>query len=146
MYKPKIIINGVEVNRPNSENEFGLKTSNIVNQQAADDIFSKTEANITKNSISINPHIDWDKYKKYGVTVNPITTEEDIKKQAAVYQSNWEKLGRAIGQGLWNEAVVGTGKAFSELIDLAIIAVNKDAYVGEYANPITKYLEDYQEE
>ena len=146
MYKPKIIINGVEVNRPNSENEFGLKTSNIVNQQAADDIFSKTEANITKNSISINPHIDWDKYKKYGVTVNPLTTEEDIKKQAAVYQSNWEKLGRAIGQGLWNEAVVGTGKAFSELIDLAIIAVNKDAYVGEYANPITKYLEDYQEE
>ena len=146
MYKPKIIINGVEVNRPNSENEFGLKTSNIVNQQAADDIFSKTEANITKNSISINPHIDWDKYKKYGVTVNPLTTEEDIKKQATVYQSNWEKLGRAIGQGLWNEAVVGTGKAFSELIDLAIIAVNKDAYVGEYANPITKYLEDYQEE
>lgn len=146
MYKPKIIINGVEVNRPNSENEFGLKTSNIVNQQAADDIFSRTEADITKNSISINPHIDWDKYKKYGVTVNPLTTEEDIKKQAAVYQSNWEKLGRALGQGLWNEAVVGTGKAFSELIDLAIIAVNKDAHIGEYANPVTKYLEDYQEE
>lgn len=146
MYKPKIIINGVEVNRPNSENEFGLKTSNIVNQQAADDIFSRTEADITKNSISINPHIDWDKYKKYGVSVNPLTTEEDIKKQAAVYQSNWEKLGRAIGQGLWNEAVVGTGKAFSELIDLAIIAVNKDARIGEYANPVTKYLEEYQEE
>ena len=143
MYLPKLQINGVEVDRPNSENEFGLQP---YNQETVNDIFSKQENIITTHSKTINPSIDWDKYKNYGVVPNPISTEEDIKKQAAVYQSNWEKLGRAIGQGLWNEAVVGTGKAFSELIDLAIIAVNKDAYIGEYANSITKYLEDYQEE
>lgn len=143
MYLPKLQINGVEVDRPNSENEFGLQP---YNQEIVNDIFSKQENIITTHSKTINPTIDWDKYKKYGVVPNPISTEEDIRKQAAEYQSNWEKLGNAVVQGLYNEAVIGTFKAFGDLYDLAVAAIKKDEGVGSYTSAYTKFLEDHQEQ
>lgn len=143
MYLPKLQINGVEVDRPNSENEFGLQP---YNQQTVNDIFSKQENIITAHSKTINPTIDWDKYKKYGVVPNPISTEEDIRKQAAEYQSNWEKLGNAVVQGLYNEAVIGTFKAFGDLYDLAVAAIKEDEGVGSYTSAYTKFLEDHQEQ
>ena len=143
MYLPKLQINGVEVDRPNSENEFGLQP---YNQETVNDIFSKQENIITTHSKTINPSIDWDKYKNYGVVPNPISTEEDIKKQAAEYQSNWEKLGNAVVQGLYNEAVIGTFKAFGDLYDLAIAAIKKDEGIGSYTSEYTKFLEDHQEQ
>ena len=143
MYLPKLQINGVEVDRPNSENEFGLQP---YNQETINDIFSKQENIITTHSKTINPSIDWNKYEKYGVVPNPISTEEDIKKQAAEYQSNWEKLGNAVVQGLYNEAVIGTFKAFGDLYDLAVAAIKKDEGVGSYTSEYTKFLEDHQEQ
>lgn len=143
MYLPKLQINGVEVDRPNSENEFGLQP---YNQQTVNDIFSKQENIITTHSKTINPTIDWDKYKKYGVVPNPISTEEDIKRQAAEYQSNWAKLGNAVVQGLYNEAIIGTFKAFGDLYDLAVTAIKEDEGVGSYTSAYTKFLEDHQEQ
>lgn len=143
MYLPKLQINGVEVDRPNSENEFGLQP---YNQQMVNDIFSKQENIITTHSKTIDPSIDWDKYKKYGVVPNPISTEEDIKRQAAEYQSNWSKLSNAVVQGLYNEAVIGTFKAFGDLYDLSVAAIKKDEGVGNYTSGYTKFLEDYQEQ
>lgn len=143
MYLPKLQINGVEVDRPNSENEFGLQP---YNQQSVNDIFSKQENIITAHSKTIDPNIDWDKYKKYGVVPNPISTEEDIRRQAAEYQSNWEKLGNAVVQGLYNEAVIGTLKAFGDLYDLGVAAIKEDEGVGSYTSGYTKFLEDYQEQ
>ena len=149
MFIPKMQVNGVEVERPNSETEFGLQLSNetLEKQKFIESFIGNQQNLINKYSKGINPHIDWKHYEKYNIVPNPmLVSEYDVKKLAAKYQSNWEKLGNSVFQGIYNEAIVGTLKGFSDLIDVVIAGISKDKTVGEYANPITKALEDYQEQ
>ena len=52
-------------------------------------------------------------------------------------------------QGIGNEVVIGTLKAFSDLYDIGYSALTEDGHVGSYVNPIGQNLEklmDYNRE
>lgn len=137
MFIPRLQINGVEVDMPNS----GVSTSdaffnNYLNQQLGV---------ISRNIKHVDPNVDWERYGKYGIVPQPFLDENSIKRIAAEYQSNWEKAGRAVFQGLYNEAIIGTLKAFGDLYDLAVAAIKEDEGVGNYASNYTRVLEEYQE-
>lgn len=147
MYVPKLQINGVEVDRPNPENGEGLQPS--YNSNPIVDILSENAAIGNINHRNINPKFDWERFEKYGAVPNAINTEDEIKRNAAKYQSNWEKFGNMLIQGIGNELVVGTLKAFSDLYDIGYSALTKEGHIGSYVNPIGQDLEklmDYNRE
>ena len=147
MYVPKLQINGVEVDRPNSENGEGLQLS--YNSNLIVDVLSENAAIGNINHRNINPKFDWERFEKYGAVPNAINTEDEIKRNAAKYQSNWEKFGNMLIQGIGNEVVIGTLKAFSDLYDIGYSALTEDGHIGSYVNPIGQQLEklmDYNRE
>lgn len=147
MYVPKLQINGVEVDRPNSENGEGLQHS--YNSNLIVDVLSENAAIGNINHRNINPKFDWERFEKYGAVPNAINTEDEIKRNAAKYQSNWEKFGNMLIQGIGNEVVIGTLKAFSDLYDIGYSALTEDGHIGSYVNPIGQQLEklmDYNRE
>lgn len=147
MYVPKLQINGVEVDRPNSENGEGLQPS--YNSNLIVDVLSENAAIGNINHRNINPKFDWERFEKYGAVPNAINTEDEIKRNAAKYQSNWEKFGNMLIQGIGNEVVIGTLKAFSDLYDIGYSALTEDGHIGSYVNPIGQQLEklmDYNRE
>lgn len=147
MYVPKLQINGVEVDRPNPENGEGLQPS--YNSSPIVDILSENAAIGNINHRNINPKFDWERFKEYGAVPNAINTEDEIRRNAAKYQSNWEKFGNMLIQGIGNELVVGTLKAFSDLYDIGYSALTKEGHIGSYVNPIGQDLEklmDYNRE
>ena len=147
MYVPKLQINGVEVDRPNPENGEGLQPS--YNYNPIVDVLSENAAIGNINHRNINPKFDWERFEKYGAVPNALNTEEEIKRNAAKYQSNWEKFGNMLIQGIGNELVVGTLKAFSDLYDIGYSALTKEGHIGSYVNPVGQDLEklmDYNRE
>lgn len=147
MYVPKLQINGVEVDRPNPENGEGLQPS--YNSNPIVDVLSENAAIGNINHRNINPKFDWERFKEYGAVPNAINTEDEIKRNAAKYQSNWEKFGNMLIQGIGNELVIGTLKAFSDLYDIGYSALTKEGHIGSYVNPISQDLEklmDYNRE
>ncbi len=147
MYVPKLQINGVEVDRPNPENGEGLQPS--YNSNPIVDILSENAAIGNINHRNINPKFDWERFEKYGAVPNAINTEDEIKRNAAKYQSNWEKFGNMLIQGIGNELVIGTLKAFSDLYDIGYSALTKEGHIGSYVNPVGQELEklmDYNRE
>ncbi|AXF52200.1 MAG: putative RNAP associated protein fused to zincin protease [crAssphage sp. isolate ctcc615] len=82
-----------------------------------------------------------DKYAKYGLTPNDF---ENLDKQLIDMQSNWTKVGNALAQTVVSELAIGTVKGFSDLVDLAgsIVGLSDE----DYSNPVSKYLEEKQEE
>lgn len=147
MYVPKLQINGVEVDRPNPENGEGLQPS--YNSNPIVDILSENAAIGNINHRNINPKFDWERFEKYGAVPNAINTEDEIRRNAAKYQSNWEKFGNMLIQGIGNELVIGTLKAFSDLYDIGYSALTKDGHIGSYVNPVGQDLEklmDYNRE
>lgn len=147
MYVPKLQINGVEVDRPNPENGEGLQPS--YNSNPIVDVLSENAAIGNINHRNINPKFDWERFEKYGAVPNAINTEDEIKRNAAKYQSNWEKFGNMLIQGIGNELVVGTLKAFSDLYDIGYSALTEEGHVGSYVNPVGQQLEklmDYNRE
>ena len=147
MYVPKLQINGVEVDRPNPENGEGLQPS--YNSNPIVDVLSENAAIGNINHRNINPKFDWERFEKYGAVPNAINTEDEIRRNAAKYQSNWEKFGNMLIQGIGNELVVGTLKAFSDLYDIGYSALTKEGHIGSYVNPVGQDLEklmDYNRE
>lgn len=147
MYVPKLQINGVEVDRPNPENGEGLQPS--YNSNPIVDVLSENAAIGNINHRNINPKFDWERFEKYGAVPNAINTEDEIRKNAAKYQSNWEKYCNMTIQAIGNELVVGTLKAFSDLYDIGYSALTKEGHVGSYVNPVGQELEklmDYNRE
>ena len=139
MYIPKIQINGVEVDRPNPDNGEGLQPSSIFSPIV--DSFAENAAIGNMSHRNIDPHFDWEKFNKYGAVPNALNTEEEIKRNAAKYQSNWEKFGNALVQAFGNEIFLGILKGFSDLYDVAYSAMSDEASVGSYVNPIGQVLE-----
>ena len=147
MYVPKLQINGVKVDRPNPENGEGLQPS--YNSNPIVDILSENAAIGNINHRNINPKFDWERFEKYGAVPNAINTEDEIRRNAAKYQSNWEKFGNMLIQGIGNEVVISTLKAFSDLYDIGYSALTEDGHVGSYVNPVGQELEkimDYNRE
>ncbi len=95
-----------------------------------------------KNGIIFGDYDDWKKYINHGITPNSIEQNLDI--QLANNQSFLEKATNGILQTIGSELVLGSIKGFSDILDLAgqITGITD----GDYTNPVSKFLEEKQEE
>ena len=82
-----------------------------------------------------------EKYRREGLNWNP---RENFDLMLAERQSNWSKLGNALGQTLVSEIVLGTAKGLSDLVDFVGQKVGLSDH--DYSNPVSQYLEEKQEE
>lgn len=88
---------------------------------------------------------DKEKWEDYNVHINPVDSEEELKKERANNQSTLEQTGRFLTQAIGNEAVIGTFLGFSNLVDAAINIRTKKGE-NDYTNPASTYLENLQNE
>lgn len=82
-----------------------------------------------------------EKYKAYNITPNDW---EDLNSQLAKYQSNWTKFGNSLAQTVISELAIGIPKGFSDLVDF--VGQSFGLSDKDYSNPVSKYLEEKQEE
>lgn len=83
------------------------------------------------------------KYDKYGVTVNPNVTEEELNLQRAKNQSGIEQTINSLGQILENEVVLGTLLGISNLVDWTANLIKKEP--NDFTNPVSQFFEELQE-
>ena len=83
------------------------------------------------------------KYDKYGVTVNPNVTEEELNLQRAKNQSGIEQTINSLGQILENEVVLGTILGISNLVDWTANLIKKEP--NDFTNPVSQFFEELQE-
>ena len=95
-----------------------------------------------KNGVILGDYEDWKKYINHGITPNSIEQNLDI--QLANNQSFLEKATNSILQTVGSELILGSIKGFSDILDLAgqITGITD----GDYTNPVSKFLEEKQEE
>jgi len=95
-----------------------------------------------KNGVILGDYNDYKKYINHGITPNSIDQDLDI--QLANSQGFWTKAFNGLAQAAVSEIGLGTLKGFSDIFDLAgqITGLSD----GDYTNPVSKYLEDKQEE
>ena len=85
------------------------------------------------------------KYDRYGINFNwDRYASGQLDRELANNQSNWEKLGNALGQALYSEMVLGTIKGFADVYDIVTGAVFRGD--NDYTNAASRYLESLQEE
>ena len=84
-----------------------------------------------------------EKYLKYGVMPSGYVEPDILDLQRAKNQSRIEQFGRMLGQATVNEVILGTVRGFSDIFDYAINAL-KGFTFDDYSNPISKELEDLQ--
>ncbi len=82
-----------------------------------------------------------DKYRAEGMNWNPW---ENLDSQLAEQQGTFAKFGNALAQAVVSEFAIGTVKGFSDLFDL--IGQGIGLSDGDYSNPVSKFLEEKQEE
>lgn len=82
-----------------------------------------------------------DKYRAKGMNWNPW---ENLDSQLAEEQGIFAKFGNALAQTVVSELALGTAKGFSDLFDL--IGQGVGLSDGDYSNPVSKFLEEKQEE
>lgn len=145
----EFIRNGVVIPNPEHNNTKAgrLQPETIVSYDinhintSIDDI----NARINRNYSDLSHYGDPTKYSDYNVIINSINTAEELNRERAKNQSNWEQWGHSIAQIVENEIGIGTAIGFLSLYDVAKAAVDEDLKVGQYANPWTQYLEEVQE-
>ncbi len=71
-------------------------------------------------------------------------SEEDLNRERAENQSAIEQLGNFVAQAVGSEVVVGTALGLSNMVDF-FANIGIDAGEDDYTNPVSKYLEDVQE-
>ena len=120
----KEITLGVDFSNGNSEGLAGI----IGSQPVKDAKMTKAEA---------------EKYLKYGVMPSGYVESDILDLQRAKNQSRIEQFGRMLGQATVNEVILGTVRGFSDIFDSAINAL-KGFTFDDYSNPISKELEDLQ--
>lgn len=88
-------------------------------------------------------NVDADKYSDYGIYINDVQAKEELDKERAINQSNWEQLGRALVQTAGD---VGTGIVITgaDIMD-AVLNVT-DWENNDYSNPVSEYFEGLREE
>lgn len=82
-----------------------------------------------------------DKYRAKGINWNPW---ENFDSQLAEQQGVFAKFGNALAQTVVSELALGTAKGFSDLFDL--IGQGVGLADGDYSNPVSRLLEEKQEE
>lgn len=139
MIDPMQHINGVNVKRPNSEEEFGL---DIYGQRVYE--YAGDEEFIYDNKSAVEEVLGKKAAKNIKNTTQQINIE-DMQKKLAEEQKWYSQLFNGlIMQGLIGEVAVGTLKGFSELYDVAATLIQGE-HMGAYVNPVTEMLEGWQE-
>ena len=82
-----------------------------------------------------------DKYRARGINWNPW---ENLDAQFAEKQGTFAKFGNALAQTVVSELALGTAKGISDLFDL--IGQGVGLSDRDYSNPVSKFLEEKQEE
>lgn len=152
MINPSLMINGVEIANPNynpKTKEGRLQPPSFVENDIRkipedNPIIKKAITEAAKHEGSIL-NVDWSKYEKYGIHHTRVNTEEELNKERAQNQSALEQTGHSLGQLVENEIALGTLLGFSNIFDVAHALIKDGEYVGQYANPLTQYLEEAQE-
>lgn len=107
---------------PNNDAAVNMAVADAINQYSID---SKTA----------------DKYRAKGMNWNPW---ENLDSQLAEEQGVFSKFGNALAQTVVSELAIGTAKGFSDLFDL--IGQGVGLTDGDYSNPVSRFLEEKQEE
>lgn len=81
------------------------------------------------------------KYLRQGITPNKVSANLD--KELADRQSNWSKAFNSLAQAVYSETLLGTIKAIPDLFDA--VANGFFTSDGDYQNPISNTLEEWQE-
>ena len=85
-----------------------------------------------------------DLYSKYGVTYNKV---HNLDLQLFEAQPMLDKAWNSFLQAAWNETAVGVTKGFFDLADFMYNGlINQQIGGGDYTNPVSRALEQYQEE
>ena len=142
--------NGVSVPNPNykkpsKKNPAGSpKFIQSDNYNDALDYGSRIGKSLAANSYDLT-HLNTgtEKWDEYGVHINPVNTEEELKRERADNQSFLEQTGNAVVQAVGNEVVLGTFLGFSNLVDAAINIRAKEGE-NDYTNPISTWFEGLQ--
>ena len=82
-----------------------------------------------------------DKYRAKGINWNPW---ENLDSHLAEEQGVFSKFGNALAQTVVSELALGTVKGISDLFDL--IGQGVGLSDGDYSNPVSRFLEEKQEE
>ena len=107
---------------PNNDATVNMAVADAMNQYSID---SKTA----------------DKYRAKGINWNPW---ENIDSHLAEEQGVFSKFGNALAQTVVSELALGTVKGISDLFDL--IGQGIGVSDGDYSNPVSRFLEEKQEE
>ena len=107
---------------PNNDAAVNMAVADEINQYSID---SKTA----------------NKYRARGMNWNPW---ENLDSQLAEEQGAFSKFGNALAQTVVSELALGTAKGISDLFDL--IGQGVGLADGDYSNPVSKFLEEKQEE
>lgn len=118
-----------------SDLDSGIKPDGSIVADIAYDAAAKGEQSI------LGRNGELDKYIEHGLTPNGW---ENLDVQLAERQSVFAKFGNAIAQALVSELTIGTIKSFSDIFDL--IGQGIGLADGDYSNPVSKFLEEKQEE
>lgn len=86
--------------------------------------------------------IKGNKYDKYGVVVNPNSTQEELNLQRAKNQTAIEQTAHALGQIVENEILLGTALGVSNLVDWVANWFIKEP--NDYTNEVSSFFEDLQ--
>lgn len=125
----------------------GLNNNNQspLNEDGLSNDFISNIANITLGGTSYNKK-EYDKYAEYKTYLNENKTQEELDKERANNQSNWEKFGRSFGQILENELVLGSLKGFGDIFDaFANIGNEYNDYNSEYTAALQNAIDKNKE-
>ena len=114
---------------------------NKLNKKVINDVIDFTLSKTGNEGQILN--IDADKYSDYGIYINDAQSQEELEKERANNQSNWEQLGRALVQTAGD---IGTGIVITgaDIMD-AVLNVT-DWENNDYSNPVSEYFEGLREE
>lgn len=141
---------GIEIGNTNAEptRDNSSRLSDINTNYEHDALFSgvgsKIGEQLGRYSYDLT-HLqpEKNKYGKYNVYVNPVNSEEELKKERAKNQSAGEQLWRMGIQMAGSEVVLGTLRGFSDLADF-MINIAKEEGEDDYTNAVSKQLEEWQ--
>ena len=146
------IKDGRSIPNPNYDSKSKKKgePKNIISNNIQYGVGAEQSASISMNQVikkgfGLSQYGEPDKYADYGVSINPVNTEEELNKERATNQSILEQSGRFLTQAVGNEVVLGTALGLSNLVDMGI---NLGTEKGEddYTNPFSLFIEGLQDD
>lgn len=120
-----------------------LQSPTLINYKPGDNLIDQalsasigSAAGLGYNLNKLNP----DNYADYDVYINPVQTQEELDKERAINQSNWEQTGRALVNAA-AEVGLGIPIGFADIAD-AILNIGNDN--NDYQNILSSTLTDWK--